>query len=120
MKYFFYFLKNIFDISVSKRYKNIKKKQLIWSKEKNKKLIFLKTIFKIQKQTTFMRLSTSLTLFCTAPGDQDDAITPSTTERTNLYCNHLGGGPVVRVWNQEICFLCGLRFEPCGCSYDGH
>jgi len=34
--------------------------------------------------------------------------------------NHLGGGPVVRVWDQEVCSLCGLRFEPCGCSYDSH
>ena len=37
-----------------------------------------------------------------------------------LVCNHLGGEPVVRVWDQEVCSLCGLRFEPCGCSYDGH
>ena len=28
--------------------------------------------------------------------------------------------PVIRAWDQEVCFLCGLRFEPCGCSYDGH
>jgi hypothetical protein len=34
--------------------------------------------------------------------------------------NHLGGGQVVRAWDQEVCSLCGLRFEPCGCSYDGH
>jgi len=34
--------------------------------------------------------------------------------------NHLGGGPVVRAWDKEVCFLCGLRFELCGCSYDGH
>jgi hypothetical protein len=34
--------------------------------------------------------------------------------------NHLGGGPVVRAWDQEVCSLCGLKFEPCGCSYDGH
>jgi hypothetical protein len=34
--------------------------------------------------------------------------------------NHLGGGPVVRVWDQEVSSLCGLRFEPCSCSYDGH
>ena len=34
--------------------------------------------------------------------------------------NHLGGGPVVRAWNQEIYFLYGLRFEPCGCSYNDH
>jgi hypothetical protein len=27
---------------------------------------------------------------------------------------------VVRTWDQEVCSLCGLRFEPCGCSYDGH
>jgi hypothetical protein len=32
----------------------------------------------------------------------------------------LGGGPVVRAWDQEVCSLCGLRFEPYGCSYDGH
>jgi hypothetical protein len=34
--------------------------------------------------------------------------------------NHLGGGPVIKVWDQEVCSLCDLRFEPCGCSYDGH
>ena len=34
--------------------------------------------------------------------------------------NHLGGSPVVKAWDQEVCSLCGLRFEPCGCSYDGH
>jgi len=34
--------------------------------------------------------------------------------------NHLVGGPVVRAWDQDVCFFCGLRFEPCGCSYDGH
>jgi hypothetical protein len=34
--------------------------------------------------------------------------------------NHLGGGPVVRAWDQEVCSLCGLRFEPWDCSYDGH
>jgi hypothetical protein len=36
------------------------------------------------------------------------------------YDNHLDGGPVVRAWDQEVCSLCGLRFEPCGCLYDGH
>jgi hypothetical protein len=30
------------------------------------------------------------------------------------------GGRVVRTWDQEVCFLCGLRFKPCGCLYDGH
>ena len=34
--------------------------------------------------------------------------------------NHLGGDLVVRAWEQEICSFCGLRFEPCSCSYDGH
>jgi hypothetical protein len=34
--------------------------------------------------------------------------------------NYLGGGPVVRAWDQEVCSLCGLRFEPYGFSYDGH
>jgi len=38
----------------------------------------------------------------------------------NAFDNHVGGGSVVRVWDQEICFFCGLRFKPCGCSYDGH
>jgi len=32
----------------------------------------------------------------------------------------LGGGLVVKVWNQNVCFFCCLRFKPCGCSYDGH
>ena len=34
--------------------------------------------------------------------------------------NHLGGDSVIKAWDQEVCFICGLRFEPCGCSYDGH
>ena len=34
--------------------------------------------------------------------------------------NFLGGGPVVRVWDQEVCSLYGLRFESRGCSYDDH
>jgi len=34
--------------------------------------------------------------------------------------NHLDGGAVIKVWDQEVCFLCGLRFVPRGCSYDGH
>jgi len=34
--------------------------------------------------------------------------------------NHLGGDPVVKAWDQEVCSLCGLRFEPYGCSYDDH
>ena len=34
--------------------------------------------------------------------------------------NHLGDGPVIRAWDQEICSLYDLRFEPCGCSYDSH
>jgi hypothetical protein len=27
---------------------------------------------------------------------------------------------MIKVWDQEVCSLCDLRFEPCGCSYDGH
>ena len=46
------------------------------------------------------------------------------TESYSHLSNHVlllqGGDPVVRVWDQEVCSLCGLRFEPCGCSYDGH
>ena len=34
--------------------------------------------------------------------------------------NYLDGCSAVRAWNQEVCSLCGLRFKPCGCSYDGH
>jgi hypothetical protein len=34
--------------------------------------------------------------------------------------NHLGGGPVVKTWDQEVCSLCDLIFKPCCCSYDGH
>jgi hypothetical protein len=42
------------------------------------------------------------------------------TTNNNNNNNYLGGGSVIRVWDQEVCSLCGLRFEPCGCSYDGH
>jgi hypothetical protein len=34
--------------------------------------------------------------------------------------NHLDGDPAIKAWDQEVCFLCGLRFESCGCSYDSH
>jgi hypothetical protein len=34
--------------------------------------------------------------------------------------NYLDGGSVVKACDQEVCFLCDLGFEPCGCSYDGH
>jgi hypothetical protein len=40
--------------------------------------------------------------------------------KKDQWTNLLGGGPMVRAWDQEVCSLCGLRFEPCGCSYDGH
>jgi hypothetical protein len=44
----------------------------------------------------------------------------ATHAHNNNNNNHLGGGLVVRVWDQDVCSLCDLRFEPCGCSYDGH
>ena len=34
--------------------------------------------------------------------------------------NHLSGGPVIKAWDQEVCFLYGFKFEPCGCLYNGH
>jgi hypothetical protein len=34
--------------------------------------------------------------------------------------NHLGGGSVIRVWDQEVYFFCGFRFKSCGCSHDDH
>jgi len=34
--------------------------------------------------------------------------------------NDLRGSLVVRAWNQEVCSICDLRFEPYGCSYNGH
>jgi len=34
--------------------------------------------------------------------------------------NYLGGGPVVKAWDQEVCSLCDLKFEPCGYSYNGY
>jgi len=33
--------------------------------------------------------------------------------------NYLAGVSVIKTWDQEVCFLCDLRFEPRGCSYDG-
>jgi hypothetical protein len=49
-------------------------------------------------------------------------ITRRTRRRRNKMhrFNHIDGGPMIRVWDQEVCSLCGLRFEPCGCSYDDH
>jgi len=35
-------------------------------------------------------------------------------------CKILGVDLVVRAWDQEVYFFYGLRFEPHGCSYDGH
>ena len=37
-----------------------------------------------------------------------------------VFNNYLGGGPIVRIWDQVVCSLYGLRLEPCGCSYDDH
>jgi len=37
-----------------------------------------------------------------------------------LQMNHLGGGPVIKNWDQEICFFCGFRFQSCGYSYNGY
>jgi len=36
------------------------------------------------------------------------------------YANYLDGDKMVRVWDQEVCFFCDLRFESCGYLYDGH
>jgi hypothetical protein len=49
---------------------------------------------------------------------QNQVITPYM--QNSMQNNHLGGGPVVRAWDQEVCSLCDLRFESCGCSYDSH
>jgi len=46
--------------------------------------------------------------------------TTTCTEQESDGYNHLDNGLVVKVWDQEVCFFCGFRFEPCGCSYDGH
>jgi hypothetical protein len=36
------------------------------------------------------------------------------------FLNYLDCSSAVRILDQEICFFCGLRFEPCDCSYDDH
>ena len=64
----------------------------------------VKSIWASQCMQRFMYLSKHMTL----PNNNKGAI------------NHLGGGPVVKAWDQEVCSLCGLKFEPCGCSYDSH
>jgi hypothetical protein len=54
---FFYFLKIIFDISVSKWFENTKNIS-IWSKEKNKKIyIFSKTLLKRKAKQGFTKLN---------------------------------------------------------------
>jgi len=45
---------------------------------------------------------------------------PTSINIKKYHSNYLGGDPVVRAWNQEVCSLCGLRFEPWSCSYDDH
>jgi len=45
---------------------------------------------------------------------------PKTTCLMINKTNHLGDDQVVRAWNQKVCSLCGLRFEPYGCLYDDH
>ena len=46
-------------------------------------------------------------------------ITCSIVEESKSF-NYIVGDPVVKVWDQDICFLCSFKFEPCGCKYDGH
>jgi hypothetical protein len=46
-------------------------------------------------------------------------IYPISVENQKLK-NHLGGDPMVQTWDQEVCFFCGLKFESCDYSYDGH
>jgi hypothetical protein len=52
--------------------------------------------------------------------DREDRLRTPHIDRKTQGKNHLDGSPIVRVWDQEVCFLCGLRFEPCCCAYDGH
>jgi hypothetical protein len=44
----------------------------------------------------------------------------SLNEKWIFFFKPSSGGIVVKAWDQEVCSLCGLRFEPCGCSYDGY
>ena len=37
-----------------------------------------------------------------------------------FYAKFLADDQVVRAWDQEVCFLCGLRFKLYGCSYNSH
>jgi hypothetical protein len=52
--------------------------------------------------------------------NKNSLLFPSIHHHKDLNLNHLGGSPVVKVWDQEVCSLYGLKFEPCGYSYDGH
>jgi hypothetical protein len=45
---------------------------------------------------------------------------PKPDKIKNKRDNHLGGDPVVKAWDQEVCSICDLRFELCSCLYDGH
>ena len=31
------------------------------------------------------------------------------------FSNHLVGAPVVKVWDQDVCSPCDLRFKRCSC-----
>jgi hypothetical protein len=44
----------------------------------------------------------------------------SNSKNKIFFYDYLGGGPVVKIWDQDVCSLCSFRFESCSCLYDGH
>jgi hypothetical protein len=60
------------------------------------------------------KLTQEITSWCTFNAKWSD------THQLTNHVNHLGGDLVIRVWDQEVCFICVFRFKLCGCLYDGH
>jgi len=52
----------------------------------------------------------------------NNGMSPSVSNLSSklAFTNNLNDDLVIRTWDQEVCFLCSLRFELYGCSYDSH
>jgi len=85
--------------------------------------ILIPTQTKIHHHSNFTRrhlITTPPPLQPSRQNSQNILTKPTNKKDKKNTPNHLDGDSVVRVWDKEVCSLCGLRFEPCGCSYDGH
>jgi hypothetical protein len=110
----------------------IESKYLFQAHRPNPHNRYSKKFFQAHRPNPHNRYSKKLSILCnhysahkrgTSPyGTVSKRILPRSKSACNIANKYysLDGGIVVRAWDQEVCSLYGLRFEPCGCSYDGH